>query len=171
MVKNEMRIFFDDMMDGAMMMKYDWWDEWYMKWRWGMIRWKMLGWMHEIGWWWWNMMLWYDGAGWCPEPTPRPSHYLYTCTVYNIYSKYSITDWLQAEFMFWKNWNWMKLACSEFCLCSFWLHKRRELHLGRCGFLHVATCTTVGNVMCANPLSRSGFHSLKPYTWLWSKSS
>ena len=63
------------MMDGAMMMKYDWWDEWYMKWRWGMIRWKMLGWMHEIGWWWWNMMLWYDGAGWCPEPTPRPSHY------------------------------------------------------------------------------------------------
>ena len=69
--------FFDDMMDGAMMMKYDWWDEWCMKWRWGMIRWKMLGWMHEMGWWWWNMMLWYDGANALPEPTPSPSHYLY----------------------------------------------------------------------------------------------
>ena len=63
------------MMDGAMMMKYDWWDEWCMKWRWGMIRWKMLGWMHEMGWWWWNMMLWYDGANALPEPTPSPSHY------------------------------------------------------------------------------------------------
>ena len=75
MVKNEMRIFF---------WWYDGWGDddeiWLMRWM-----------IHEmemrndkmedarmdawIGWWWWNMMLWYDGAGWCPEPTPRPSHY------------------------------------------------------------------------------------------------
>ena len=56
-----------------------------MKWRWGMIRWRMKWWIHEMGWWWWNMMLWYDGAGCAHEPPPKATHYCFTWDYINSY--------------------------------------------------------------------------------------
>ena len=53
-----------------------------MKWRWGMIRWRMKWWIHEMGWWWWNMMLWYDGAGCAHEPPPKATHYWNTIQLF-----------------------------------------------------------------------------------------
>ena len=74
MVKNEMRKnSFDDMMDGAMMMKYDWWDEWCMKWRRGMIKWMVK--VND------EVMVKYDamicGEGWRPWTYPQGIALLY----------------------------------------------------------------------------------------------
>ena len=64
---------------------------------------------------------------------------------------------------------WWVCLRLGFCLCSFWLHKCRELHVGRrrCTWqLPFATRSTFRNVMFANPFGHLKFHSLKLYTWL-----